>query len=111
MAAIGGLRLSTLANGSLAFMLYATAFIGGWVEQIGAMLRNETAVDLGIVAGLIMPADVLWKKASLYFQPGLQTAVQFAGPFVVMSQPGRAMTAYATTLLLLALWSFSRRDL
>lgn len=112
---LGGTRLSTLANGALAFMLYAMAFAGGWVEQIGAVLRNETAVDLGIASSLLMPADVLWKKASILFQPQVLGGMEFAGPFVVMSQPNERMTGYALlyalVLLLAALWSFSRRDL
>jgi ABC-type transport system involved in multi-copper enzyme maturation permease subunit len=113
---LGGTRLSTLANGSLVFMLYAVAFIGGWIEQLGAMLRNETAVDLGIASSLLMPAEVLWKRASLLLQPEMQSGLEFvAGPLTVFSQPSPAMTLYAVayTLLLLgaALWSFSRRDL
>lgn len=112
---LGGTRLSTLANGALAFMLYATAFIGGWVEQIGALFRNETAVDLGIASSLLMPADVLWKKASIAFQPRVLGSDDFVGPFVVTSQPNEAVVVYGAIytvgLLLLALWSFSRRDL
>lgn len=111
----GGTRLSTLANGAMAFMLYGLAFVGGWVEQIGAVLRNETAVDIGIVASLIMPGEVLWKKASTLFQPQAVGGLDFAGPFVVASQPSNAMIVYAILyvllLLVLALWSFSRRDL
>lgn len=112
---LGGARLSTLANGALAFMLYATAFVGGWVEQFGAILRNETAVDLGIAASLIMPADVLWKRASILFQPQVLGTMDFAGPFVVASQPNDVMIVYAilytAALLLAALWVFTRRDL
>lgn len=115
LSILGGTRLSTLANGALAFMLYGIAFVGGWVEQIGAVLRNETAVDLGIVASLLMPADVLWKQASVLLQPPMGSNPDFAGPFIVMSQPNSMMTAYAVgyviVLLILALWSFSRRDL
>lgn len=112
---VGGTRLSTLANGALAFMLYGVAFVGGWVETIGALLRNETAVDLGIVASLVMPSEILWKKASAVFEPRLVTGFEFAGPFAVSSQPSSAMIVYAFFytfgLLLIALWSFSRRDL
>lgn len=113
---LGGTRLSTLANGALAFMLYGVAFIGGWVEQIGAVLRNETAVDLGILSSLIMPADVLWKRAATLFQtPTALGDVNFAGPFVIASQPHDRVIIYAVLyalgLLALAMWSFSRRDL
>ena len=111
----GGTRLSTLANGALAFMLFGIAFIGGWVEQIGAILRNETAVDVGILTSLIMPTEILWKKASALFEPGLVSGFEFAGPFSVSSQPSDLMIAYAVVyiviLMLLALWLFSTRDL
>jgi Cu-processing system permease protein len=111
----GGTRLSTLANGVVAFMLYGVAFIGGWVEQIGAIFRNETAVDIGIAASLIMPADVLWKKAMSLFLPEFTGSVMSGGPFAVTSQPSDLMIGYALVymagLLLLAMWSFSSRDL
>lgn len=110
----GGTRLSTLANGALAFALYSLAFIGGWIEQFGALLRNDTAVDVGIISSLIMPADALWKRAVLGWQPA-GGDMEMMGPLFVVSQPSPLMTAYAVVyglaLLLLALWSFTRRDL
>lgn len=112
---LGGTRLSTLANGVLAFMLVGIAFIGGWVEQIGSLLQNETAVDIGIVTSLIMPTEILWKQALVLLQPRVTTSPFAAGPFVVLSQPSNLMIGYAVlytaVLLLLALISFSRRDL
>lgn len=111
----GGTRLSTLANGVLAFTLFAIAFMGGWVEQIGALFRNEAAVDIGIVTSLIMPSEILWKKALTLFQPSLANMPFSAGPFAVASQPSDLMivygVVYTAVLLLLAMWSFSRRDL
>lgn len=111
----GGTRLSTLANGGFAFMLFGIAFIGGWVEQIGAILRNETAVDVGILTSLIMPTEVLWKKASTLLEPGLVSGFEFAGPFSVSSQPSDAMIVYSVIyiflLMLLALWLFTTRDI
>jgi ABC-type transport system involved in multi-copper enzyme maturation permease subunit len=112
----GGTRLSTLANGALAFMLYGIAFVGGWVEQIGAILRNETAVDLGIIASLLMPSEILWKKATSLMEPRLSSFTDdFAGPFTVSSQPSDAMIVYAfiyvAALLAFAIWTFSKRDL
>ncbi|VAW39765.1 hypothetical protein MNBD_CHLOROFLEXI01-1026 [hydrothermal vent metagenome] len=112
---LGGTRLSTLANGVLAFMLVGIAFIGGWVEQIGSLLQNETAVDIGIVTSLIMPTEILWKQALVLLQPRVATSPFAAGPFVVLSQPSNLMIGYAVlytaVLLLLALISFSHRDL
>jgi len=112
----GGTRLSTIANGVLAFMLFGLAFLGGLVEQVGALIRNSAAVNVGIVSSLIMPADALWKKAVSYFQAGNATGNPFElGPFAAITEPSSLMVGYAVVylvvLLVFALWSFSRRDL
>lgn len=111
----GGTRLSSLANGVLAFMLYGIAFIGSWVEQIGAFLRNETAVDIGILASLLLPSEILRNKALVLFQPAFANSPVQAGPFTVASQPSNLMLWYAVgyifVMLAVALWSFSTRDL
>jgi ABC-type transport system involved in multi-copper enzyme maturation permease subunit len=102
-------------TGVLAFTLYAIAFMGGWIEQIGALFRNEAAVDIGIVTSLIMPSEILWKKALTLFQPTMASMPFSAGPFAVASQPSDLMVAYGViymvAFLLFAMWSFSRRDL
>lgn len=111
----GGTRLSTLANGVVAFMLYGISFIGAWVENIGAVFENEVAVNLGIVSSLIVPSEALWRKASLLFQPNILGNPTLAGPITVFSEPSDAMIYYGFIyiigLLLFSLWSFSRRDL
>ena len=112
---LGGTRLSTLANGVFAFMMIGIAFIGGWVEQIGSLFQNETAVDIGIVTSLIMPTEILWKQALVLLQPRVASSPFAAGPLVVLSRPSNLMiwyaVAYTAVLLLLSLISFSRRDL
>ena len=111
----GGTRLSTLANGVLAFTLYAIAFLGGWVEQIGALFRNEAAVNIGIVTSLIMPSEIIWKKAQSIFQPELSATPYAAGPFAISSQPSDLMILYGffymLFFLILAMVSFTTRDL
>jgi Cu-processing system permease protein len=111
----GGTRLSTLANGALAFMLYGIAFLGSWIEQLGALFENETAVDIGIITSLIMPTEILWKKALALFQPRFTNLPVMAGPFAVSSQPSDLMVWYSIFFMLLllglALFSFSKRDL
>ena len=111
----GGTRLSTIANGVMTFMLFGLAFMGGLVEQVGALIRNTAAVNVGIVSSLIMPADSLWKKATAYFQPSDVSNPFELGPFAAITEPSTLMVAYAVVyllaLLVFALWSFSRRDL
>jgi Cu-processing system permease protein len=114
VALYGSTRLSTLANAAMAFMLYGVAFVGGWIEQIGAIFGNETVVDIGIISSLISPSEIVWKKATALFQPSLGLVDNF-GPFGVFSQPNNVMIVYAViyaaAFLFLAMRNFSRRDL
>lgn len=112
---LGGTQLSTLANGVLVFAAYGVAFIGGWIEQIGAFLGNETTVVIGIVSSLLMPSEALWKRASFEMQTALAEATA-PNPFtLVASVPSPAMVIYAVlyaaTALALAVHGFNRRDL
>jgi ABC-type transport system involved in multi-copper enzyme maturation permease subunit len=112
---LGGTVLSTLANGVLAFGLYGLAFIGGWIEQIGSLLRSEAAVNIGIVSSLLMPSEALWKRAAFEMQPSLLRDLGAMTPFSASSVPNERMILYAVLYiaiaLALALRQFSRRDL
>jgi ABC-type transport system involved in multi-copper enzyme maturation permease subunit len=111
----GGTFLSTLANGVLVFGLYGVAFIGGWIEQIGSLLRSEAAVNIGIVSSLLMPSEALWKRAAFEMQSPLTRDLGSMTPFSSTSVPNEAMilyaVAYIAVALALALRQFSRRDL
>jgi ABC-type transport system involved in multi-copper enzyme maturation permease subunit len=114
LAIFGGTMLSTLANGVLVFMLYGLAFIGSWVEQIGAAMESETAVQIGIIASLIMPSETMWRMVSDLLQPPMLRELGFT-PFTIFSKPSNAMVIYAivymAALLVGALYQFERRDL
>ena len=111
---LGGSLLSTLANGVLVFGLYGVAFIGGWIEQFGSLLRNQTAINIGVLSSLIMPSEALWKRAAYEMQSPLVAALGFA-PFTSNTVPSPLMLAYAGLYLLIVLYLavlfFSRRDL
>ena len=111
---LGGTFLSTVANGVMAFMLYGLAFIGGWMEQIGAATRNQTVIDIGIISSLLVPSEAMWKMAAAAMQPPALAALGM-NPFSFGPPPSAAMLAYAVfyvlVVLSLAVWSFSRRDL
>ncbi len=110
----GGSFLSTLANGVLVFGLYGVAFIGGWIEQFGALLKNPTAINIGIISSLILPSEALWKRAVYEMQSPLAGALGFT-PFSSTSTPSPLMIGYAVVyllvMLLLAMRQFSGRDL
>jgi Cu-processing system permease protein len=113
LSLLAGTRLSTLTNGVLLFMLYGLAFIGAWVEQIGSLLDSRAAVDIGIITSLAMPVEALWRRAAYLMQPAVLSAIP--SPFSGVSPPSAAMVLYAAlyavSALVLAMRSFSRRDL
>jgi ABC-type transport system involved in multi-copper enzyme maturation permease subunit len=107
-------RLSGLATGGVVFGLFGIAFLGGWVEQLGSFAGNATAVQVGIVSSLIIPSEALWKRAAYEMTSPLVRLIGFS-PFSSSSVPSDLMVVYAGVYLILslmvALWSFERRDL
>ena len=110
----GGAVLSTLANGVLVFGMYGIAFVGGWIEQVGSIIQNQTAVNVGIISSLIIPSEALWKRAAFEMQSPLVSALGFS-PFTAASMPSKIMVLYGLIYGILALWLairlFTRRDL
>lgn len=110
----GGVRLSTITNGIVAFGFYGVAFIAGWMEQILSMFNNTTARYVGTVVSLFSPADTMWRRAAFEMQP-LATAVLQNGPFGVVSVPSSTMIvwtlAYVLGVLWFAAWQFRHRPL
>jgi ABC-type transport system involved in multi-copper enzyme maturation permease subunit len=110
----GGARLSTVTNGMLAFGLFGLAFIGNWVEQIGTMVGNDAARQVGTAASLIMPGDALWQLAASQMQPSILRDLG-ASPFSPVSVPSTAMVvwagAYVVAALALGIRWFGRRAL
>jgi Cu-processing system permease protein len=110
----GGSLFSTLANGVVAFGLYGVAFVGGWVEHIGAFLENRVAIRIGVACSLIMPSEALWRRAAYLMQSPL-VARMGVSPFSSSSVPSPLMVAYAAlyilAMLALAIRQFGRRDL
>jgi ABC-type transport system involved in multi-copper enzyme maturation permease subunit len=114
IAIAGGTRFSTVTNGIATLGFYGIAFIGGWLEQVGAMLNLSSLRTVGVVASLISPPDTLWRMAAYYLQPAL---VRDLAPliFTSASLPSPLMVWWAAGFMLLALvWaarSFERRAL
>ena len=106
--------LSGLATGGVVFGLYGLSFIGGWVEQIGAILQNETAVKVGIVTSLLIPSETLWRRAAFEMQSPISGALGVS-PFGTISVPSPLMIGYAVLYLAFALMAaistFNHRDL
>jgi Cu-processing system permease protein len=98
----GGTRFKTVTNGILVFGFYAMAFIGGWVEEIGFVLGNESARYIGTAISLISPADSMWRLASHEMKPTLLQELPM-GPFSTAAVPSGAMVAWTVGFVVLAL--------
>ena len=110
----GGTRLSTLTNGVMVFGLYGLAFIGGWVEQVSALLGNSAGSYLGILSSLLIPSEALWHLAAYHMQPPLIRDLGIS-PFSSASVPSDVMVlwaiGYIVVVMLFALTQFRARDL
>lgn len=110
----GSSAMPALATGGMVFGLYGLAFLGGWIEQIGSVLNNPTAVKVGIVTSLIIPTEALWRRAAFEMQSPLTSALGMT-PFSATSVPSIAMIIYAVLYLLIALIAaintFQHRDI
>ena len=106
--------MPALATGGVVFGLYGLAFIGGWIEQFGSLLRNPTAIKVGIVTSLIIPSEALWRRASFEMQTPLSGALGMS-PFGTISVPSTLMIVYAILYLLgvlaVAVNTFQHRDI
>ena len=109
-----GTWFSTLTNGVLVLGLHGLAFVGGWIEQAGALTHTPKAVAVGVLASLLMPSESLWRRAAFEMQSPLITALNNS-PFSGASVPSAAMIGYAACYLViflfLAIWRLNRRDL
>ncbi len=109
-----GTTFSTLTNGVLVLGLHGLAFLGGWIEQAGALAHSPRAMDVGVIASLIMPSESFWRRAAFEMQSPLIGAIGLS-PFSNASVPSRAMMVYAALYLIIALLGalhcFRQKDL
>jgi Cu-processing system permease protein len=110
----GGARFTTITNGIVAFAFYAIAFVGGLVEQVGLLARNDAARYIGTAISLLSPADALWRKATHALLPPFITQVQVT-PFSGGAVPSTAMVwwgvLFSFVMLALAIRGFNKRAL
>ncbi len=103
-----------LATGGIVFGLYGLAFVGGWIEQFGSFIQNQTAVKIGIITSLIIPSEALWRRAAYEMQTPLSGALGVS-PFGAISVPSVLMIIYSgfylAATLILSIRLFQKRDL
>lgn len=109
----GGARLNTITNGVVALAFYAIAFVGGFVEQVGAVAGVPSARTIGVVVSLISPADAVWRRAVYEMQPAIVRGMET--PLTTFSVPTVWMlwwaAGFTVLTLLYAIRTFRHRAL
>jgi Cu-processing system permease protein len=107
---------TTMSAGIIAFMIFVVSIIGGFVEQIGALMGNGALINIGIVSSLIMPSDAVYRLAvDLASRTMAHSSIVDFGPFGTASTPSTLMLVY--TIVYLGIWlttavhNFEKRDL
>ena len=111
----GSSAMPALATGGMVFGLYALAFIGGWIEQIGTLVDNPTAIQIGVITSLVFPTEALWRRAVYEMQSSLTKASGISVLFGALSTPSLLMVVYAIFYLVMvfaiAVRIFQQRDI
>jgi len=115
-------RMAPMTGGVVALVLFFVAWIGGIALAIGQVFDNETIKNIGRGSRALIPTDGLWHGAIFYLEPSeVLAAAQAAGraragnPFFADTPPSVwyivFVVAWILLVLMLANWSFARRDL
>lgn len=112
---LGGTTLKTITNGIVAFAYYGLAFLGGWIEQVGAAVGSDPARRIGTAVSLVSPADAMWRRAAWEMEPDFMRRIPNVSPFGAISVPSVAMIGWTIGLIILmllaSLYLFRRRAL
>ena len=113
VAVAGGARFSTVTNAITAVGFYGVAFIGGFVEQIGAFAGIPSMRTIGVLVSLVSPADSMWRLAADYLQPAIlrSTGMLALGASVPTGLMVWWAAGFTVLTLLYAVRAFRRRAL
>ena len=112
---LGSTVMQTMANGVVVFMLYGGAMLGGLLETLGSIFSIQSLINIGVITSLILPSDVIWRKASGLLQPDSNLRFDAPIPIAVSQPPSNAMIVYAVAYIAVlvggAVLVFRRKDL
>ena len=109
-------RMTTLNAGIVSIIMYGASFIGGFMEQLGAVMEKVTLVNIGIIMSLVFPVDSMYRKMTVFLFDATDNPLSMAqgGMFTSVSTPSNAMIWYAllygAIVVLLSIYSFKKRD-
>jgi len=114
-------RVAAMASGVIGVAAFGMGWIGGILGGIGNAVDNPLVADIGRITSLVIPTDGLWRGALFSMEPAVEVAASgvtpavSANPFFAAAPPVPAYlgwsAAWIVTMVGLAAWSFSRREL
>ncbi len=115
-------RLAPMTAGVIALVSFFVAWIGGIALAIGQAFDNGTIKGIGTASRLLIPTDGLWHGAIFYLEPSEFIAAARAAGRARAGNPFFAdapltiwyilwVVVWLGVVILLANWSFARRDL
>ncbi|MBV9149631.1 MAG: ABC transporter permease [Candidatus Eremiobacteraeota bacterium] len=112
-------RVSAVAAGFAAIVLFGLARIAGFADTIASALNNTAVQQASLIVSLVVPSDGLWRGAAFALEPaamvGLGGAVQRGNPFIALAPPTYAYlawsAAWAIAFVIATIALFARRDL
>ncbi|MEG6615334.1 ABC transporter permease subunit [Peptococcaceae bacterium 1198_IL3148] len=116
LALVFSTSFRTMAAGIITFAFYGLSIVGGFMEQIGALINKTALINTGIVTSLVMPSDALFRKLiSVLTNSEANPLSSLTGPMGVGIPPSNAMIVYACLYLVacvgLAVSKFAKKDL
>lgn len=121
LALLVSTRLPPMTGGIIAVVLFGVAWMAGIAEAIGVAFENTVLTNIGVIVGLVIPTDALWRNAIYNLEPIAMIVGQgsdrilSANPFFVASPPPITnivwAAAWVVVVLGLAIYSFQKRDL
>jgi Cu-processing system permease protein len=108
--------MSTVTSGIILIILYGIGFIGGFIEQLGAFMQENSLQNIGIVSSLLFPTDALFRKMTIFLFDQADNPLSLAsqGIFGSVSAPSTVMIVYSVLYGVAALWlavrKFDSRD-
>ncbi|WFD09813.1 ABC transporter permease [Tepidibacter hydrothermalis] len=112
--------MSTMASGITLLIMYFFGMIGGFLEQMSGVITVEATKqalsNIGIITSLIIPSDIIYKKASsVLFTTSSGLNLSIGSLMGAKTQPSSAMMIYIIiyiiAMLILAVRKFQKRDL
>jgi ABC-type transport system involved in multi-copper enzyme maturation permease subunit len=121
LALLASTRVAPMTGGIIALVLFGLAWMGGIARAIGAALGSDVVRDVGTVTSIVLPTDGLWRGALYHLEPTVlmeaagMNRMLAANPFFTLNAPSSDYLLWAAAwvagMLVLAVWSFQRREL